>query len=121
MRCIEQQRDAEGLQRRGVERAAALEVGHRRNGEPRIKPPRLRHARPWTPGTHFVSLQRSLEDFNATRAVMNAADAHHHPVIAVRYHNGINAFINVEARATFAAPPAPATHTPTHMCRRGSR
>jgi hypothetical protein len=57
------------------------------------------------PGTHFVSLQRSVEDFNATRAVMNAADArHHHPAIDARHHNGINAFIDVRTRATFAVP-----------------
>jgi hypothetical protein len=57
------------------------------------------------PGTHFVSLQRSLEDFNATRAVMNAADArHHHSAVGARHHNGINAFIDVRSRATFAVP-----------------
>jgi hypothetical protein len=57
------------------------------------------------PGTHFVSLQRSLEDFNTTRAVMNAADAsQHHPAVGARHHNGINAFINVRTRATFAVP-----------------
>lgn len=57
------------------------------------------------PGTHFVSLQRNLEDFNATRAVMNAADArHHHPSIGLRRNNGINRFINVMSRATFAVP-----------------
>ena len=58
------------------------------------------------PGTHFVSLQRSLEDFNATRAVMNAADAaHHHPAVGSRANNGINAFMEVAGRATFAVPP----------------
>jgi hypothetical protein len=58
------------------------------------------------PGTHFVSLQRSLQDFNATRAVMNAADAQtHHPAIGPRRHNGINAFMQVHSRATFAVPP----------------
>lgn len=57
------------------------------------------------PGTHFVSLQRTLEDFSATRAVMNAADArHHHPAVGARHHNGINAFIDVRSRATFAVP-----------------
>ena len=57
------------------------------------------------PGTHFVSLQRTLEDFNATRAVMNPADArHHHPAIGTRRDNGINAFIDVRTRATFAVP-----------------
>lgn len=57
------------------------------------------------PGTHFVSLQRDLEDFNATRAVMNAADArHHHTSIGLRRNNGINQFMRVLSRATFAVP-----------------
>jgi Dyp-type peroxidase family len=57
------------------------------------------------PGTHFVSLQRHLEDFNATRAVMNAADAHHHHAsIGLRRNNGINQFMHVLSRATFAVP-----------------
>jgi len=57
------------------------------------------------PGTHFVSLQRDLEDFNATRAVMNAADArHHHASIGLRRNNGINQFMEVLSRATFAVP-----------------
>lgn len=59
-----------------------------------------------SPGTHFVSLQRTMEDFNVTRAVMNAADATtHHPGVGARRHNGINAFIDVRSRATFAVPP----------------
>jgi hypothetical protein len=58
------------------------------------------------PGTHFVSLQRTLEDFNATRAVMNAADGpHHHSGVGLRANNGINAFMDVVSRATFAVPP----------------
>lgn len=58
------------------------------------------------PGTHFVSLQRTMEDFHATRAMMNAADAStHHGGIGVRRNNGINAFMDVRSRATFAVPP----------------
>jgi hypothetical protein len=58
------------------------------------------------PGTHFVSLQRDLEDFNATRAVMNAADGpHHHRAVGLRANNGINAFMEVMSRATFGVPP----------------
>ncbi|MFC9733100.1 hypothetical protein ACFWGM_32410 [Streptomyces roseolus] len=57
------------------------------------------------PGTHFVSLQRTMEDFNATRATMNAADAPTHDGrIGVRRRNGINAFMEVRSRATFAVP-----------------
>ncbi|WP_051965645.1 DUF7405 family protein [Kitasatospora mediocidica] len=59
-----------------------------------------------SPGTHFVSIQRTMEDFNATRAMMNAADApSYHARIGVRRGNGINAFIDVRSRATFAVPP----------------
>jgi hypothetical protein len=58
------------------------------------------------PVTHFVSLQRTLEDFNATRAEMNAADGpHHHPAVGLRAHNGLNGFMEVMSRATFAVPP----------------
>jgi hypothetical protein len=87
-------------------------VGHaqaagraRLNGRPRINRRDFATLDEGRPGTHFVSLQRSIEDFNATRAVMNGADARsHHPGIGSRHHNGINAFIDVHSRATFAVP-----------------
>jgi hypothetical protein len=67
------------------------------------------------PGTHFVSLQRNLEDFNATRAVMNAADArHHHAAIDLGPSNGINQFIEVLSRATFAVPVREQRAYPAH-------
>ena len=65
------------------------------------------------PGTHFVSLQRTMEDFHATRAVMNAADARgHHGGIGVRRNNGINSVMEVRSRATFAVPPRAARAYP---------
>lgn len=74
-------------------------------GRPRINRRDFATVDDHRPGTHFVSLQRSIEDFNATRAVMNAADARtHHSGIGARHHNGINAFIDVQSRATFAVP-----------------
>jgi len=87
-------------------------VGHaqaagraRLNGEPRINRRDFASLDDGLPGTHFVSLQRSLEDFNATRAVMNAADARrHHPAIGARDNNGINAFLDVRSRTTLAVP-----------------
>lgn len=87
-------------------------VGHaqaagraRLHGRPRINRRDFATLDDGRPGTHFVSLQRSIEDFNATRAVMNAADARtHHPHIGARHNNGINAFIEVRSRATFAVP-----------------
>ncbi|WP_066911817.1 DUF7405 family protein [Millisia brevis] len=57
------------------------------------------------PGTHFVSLQRELRDFNNTRATMNAADgSDHHRSVGARRRNGINAFFDVTHRATLGIP-----------------
>jgi hypothetical protein len=88
-------------------------VGHaqaagraRLHGRPRINRRDFATLDGGRPGTHFVSLQRAIQDFNATRAVMNAADARtHNPRIGARRRNGINAFLDVTARATFAVPP----------------
>lgn len=88
-------------------------VGHaqaagraRLDGRPRINRRDFATIDDGQPGTHFVSLQRTMQDFTATRAVMNAADAvAHHPRIGERNANGINAFMNVTSRATFAVPP----------------
>ncbi|MFE0105799.1 hypothetical protein [Streptomyces sp. NPDC059009] len=93
--------------------AAHGRVGHaqatgraRLGGVPRINRRDFATLDHGTPGTHFVSLQRTMEDFNATRAVMNAGDAPtHHARIGVRRRNGINAFMEVRSRATFAVPP----------------
>ncbi|HLS77158.1 MAG TPA: hypothetical protein VK083_10240 [Nocardia sp.] len=58
------------------------------------------------PGTHFVSLQRELRDFNNTRAIMNAADGtDYHRAVGARRRNGINAFFDVTHRATVGIPP----------------
>lgn len=58
------------------------------------------------PGTHFVSLQRELRDFNNTRAIMNAADGtDYHRSVGARRRNGINGFFDVTHRATFGIPP----------------
>lgn len=57
------------------------------------------------PGTHFVSLQRELRDFNNTRAIMNAADGSgYHRAVGARRRNGINAFFDVTHRATLGIP-----------------
>ena len=98
-------------------------VGHaqaagraRLHGRPRINRRDFATLDDGRPGTHVVSLQRSIDDFNATRAVMNAADARtHHPGIGTRHHNGINAFIEVTSRATFAVPPRAQRAYPHHQ------
>ncbi len=57
-------------------------------------------------GLHFVSMQRSIEDFNETRRAMNAArTATQHAGIDARSNNGINEFIFVTNRANFLVPP----------------
>lgn len=56
-------------------------------------------------GVHFVSLQRSIEDFVATRNAMNATGAHNiNPDITATANNGINAFIDVRRRANYIMP-----------------
>jgi hypothetical protein len=92
--------------RHGVIGHAQAAARARLDGRPRINRRDFVTFDDGIPGTHFVSLQRALEDFNATRAVMNAADGpHHHSAVGLRANNGINAFMDVVSRATFAVPP----------------
>jgi hypothetical protein len=92
--------------RHGIVGHAQAAARARRDGRPRINRRDFVTFDDGIPGTHFVSLQRNLEDFNATRAVMNAADGpHHHRAVGLRANNGINAFMEVVSRATFAVPP----------------
>jgi hypothetical protein len=59
-------------------------------------------------GLHFVSLQRSVDDFNSTRRAMNAAaTASETAGIDARTNNGINEFILVTNRANYLVPPSP--------------
>lgn len=56
-------------------------------------------------GLHFVSLQRSIQDFVVTRNAMNAAEAHKlNPQITATVNNGINAFMDVRRRANYILP-----------------
>lgn len=59
-------------------------------------------------GVHFVSVQRSIQDFVATRNAMNATGAHNiNPRIGATANNGINAFIDVRRRANYLMPSRP--------------
>jgi hypothetical protein len=54
---------------------------------------------------HFVSVQRSIEDFVATRDAMNASGAHLvNKAITATANNGINAFISVKRRGNYIMP-----------------
>lgn len=58
-----------------------------------------------TRGFHFVSVQRSIDDFVITRNSMNASGARlQNPVITDTTNNGINAFIAVLRRANYILP-----------------
>lgn len=56
-------------------------------------------------GLHFVSLQRTIDDFVKTRTAMNAARAATlNPAITDTVNNGINEFIFVTHRANYSVP-----------------
>jgi hypothetical protein len=56
-------------------------------------------------GLHFVSVQRTIEDFVVTRNAMNASGAHNiNKKVTATKNNGINAFIKVHRRANFIMP-----------------
>jgi dye decolorizing peroxidase len=59
-------------------------------------------------GLHFVSVQRTIEDFITTRNAMNAASAQlQNPSITDTVNNGINEFIFVVKRANYILPTRP--------------
>jgi TAT (twin-arginine translocation) pathway signal sequence len=56
-------------------------------------------------GLHFVSIQRTIEDFITTRNAMNASPAQlQNPSITDTVNNGINEFIFVVKRANYILP-----------------
>lgn len=59
-------------------------------------------------GLHFVSLQRSIQDFIDTRKAMNGAKlVGAHPALKPRVNNGIKEFFIVRRRANYLIPPRP--------------
>ena len=59
-------------------------------------------------GLHFVSVQRTIEDFITTRNAMNASSAQlQNPAITDTVNNGINEFIFVLKRANYILPSRP--------------
>ncbi len=56
-------------------------------------------------GLHFVSLQRTIQDFVTTRTAMNQANAQlQNPAITDTVNNGINEFMFVLRRANYILP-----------------
>jgi hypothetical protein len=97
------------------DRAASVDgvVGHaqaaarvRRGGRPLILRRDFDSTDGGEAGLHFVSLQRTIEDFVKTRTAMNAAGAFLlNPGITDTVNNGINEFIFVTHRANYLVPP----------------
>ena len=96
-------------------------VGHsqtsaraRRNGKPRIIRRDFDTVDGGLAGLHFVSIQRSIADFVATRNAMNAANASYlNPAITDTINNGINEFIFVLKRANYIIPSRHSAPTPS--------
>jgi dye decolorizing peroxidase len=98
----------------GLERAISRDgvIGHaqtsaraRRHGKPIILRRDFDTVDGGQAGLHFVSLQRSIEDFVRTRTAMNASSAQlSNPAITDTVNNGINEFIFVLRRANYLVP-----------------
>jgi len=77
----------------------------RRNGRPRIIRRDFNTVDGGQAGLHFVSVQRSIDDFVITRNAMNASGARlENPAITNTVNNGINEFISVLRRANYILP-----------------
>ena len=80
----------------------------RRNGRPLILRRDFNTVDGGLAGLHFVSVQRTIEDFITTRTAMNASSAQlQNPAITNTVNNGINDFIFVLNRANYVIPPRP--------------
>jgi dye decolorizing peroxidase len=87
-------------------------VGHsqataraRRNGRPLILRRDFNTVDGGQAGLHFVSLQRTIEDFITTREAMNASHAQlQNPSITDTVNNGVNEFIFVKNRGNYIVP-----------------
>jgi hypothetical protein len=75
------------------------------NGKPRIIRRDFNTVDGGHAGLHFVSVQRSIDDFVVTRNAMNASGARlQNPAITDTAKNGINEFISVLRRANYILP-----------------
>ncbi|WP_435157647.1 DUF7405 family protein [Haladaptatus sp. DFWS20] len=56
-------------------------------------------------GLHFVAVQRTIADFEATREAMNGENLAGNSSVGQRVNNGILQYMTVERRANFLVPP----------------
>lgn len=97
---------AETARRHGVVGHLQTTAAARRNGRPRILRRDFSSVDGDEPLVQFVSLQRSIDDFVATRTAMNAAKASAADQrVAPQVNNGINEWLSVRRRANYLVPP----------------
>jgi hypothetical protein len=98
----------EAINRYGVIGHAQTSARARRGGKPLIIRRDFDTVDGGQAGLHFVSLQRTIEDFVTTRNAMNASSAQlENPAITDTVNNGINAFMLVLRRANYILPSRP--------------
>jgi hypothetical protein len=96
---------SQAISRYGVIGHAQTSARARRHGKPLINRRDFNTTDGGQAGLHFVSIQRSIEDFITTRTAMNAASAQlQNPAITDTVNNGINEFIFVLNRANYIVP-----------------
>jgi hypothetical protein len=95
----------QAINRYGVIGHAQTSARARRNNKPLILRRDFNTIDGGQAGLHFVSLQRTIEDFITTRNAMNASSAQlQNPSITDTVNNGINEFIFVAKRANYILP-----------------
>jgi len=96
---------AQAIRRYGVIGHAQTSARARRHGRPLIIRRDFNTVDGGQAGLHFVSLQRTIEDFVTTRNAMNASSAQlQNPAITDTINNGINEFIFVLRRGNYVLP-----------------
>jgi hypothetical protein len=96
----------QAISRYGVIGHSQTSARARRNGKPLILRRDFNTVDGGLAGLHFVSLQRTIEDFVTTRNAMNATSAQlQNPAITDTVNNGINEFMFVLNRANYVLPP----------------
>jgi hypothetical protein len=95
----------QAINRYGVIGHAQTSARARRNDKPLIIRRDFNTTDGGQAGLHFVSIQRTIDDFIATRNAMNATAAQlQNPAITDTVNNGINEFIFVLKRANYILP-----------------
>jgi hypothetical protein len=95
----------QAITRYGVVGHAQTSALARRHGKPRIIRRDFNTTDGGHAGLHFVSVQRSIQDFIITRNAMNASGAHlQNRKITDTANNGINQFMLVLKRANYILP-----------------